>query len=154
MQNPHQDLTLGEVEDLQDFVVELGSESNDCKLLRWPQGLTKEDQKNAKLKEHVLRAQTKVIADMATTTMKKAKILEDQVVFQLFIMPEKLITTPKSHEYLLLQRCEELERLQHQMGTLHTSHNATIVDTSNIATAPSALHPHVESTNPSMHHSQ
>ncbi len=36
-----------------------------------------------------------------------------------------------------------LERLRHQMGTLHTSRNATIVNTSNIATTPSTLHPHV-----------
>jgi hypothetical protein len=46
VQNPHQDLTLGEVEELKDFeVVELGSESRDRKLLHWPQGsrATKED---------------------------------------------------------------------------------------------------------------
>jgi hypothetical protein len=46
VQNPHQDLTLGEVEELQDFeVVELGSKSSDHKLLHWPQGsrATKED---------------------------------------------------------------------------------------------------------------
>jgi len=39
-------LTLGEVEELQDFeVVELGSKSSDHKLLHWPQGsrATKED---------------------------------------------------------------------------------------------------------------
>jgi hypothetical protein len=60
-----------------------------------------------------LCAQTKVIADMATTMMKKAKILEDQAILQLFIMLEKLITTPKAHEYLLLQRGEELKRFQH-----------------------------------------
>jgi hypothetical protein len=54
VQNPHQYLTLGEVEELKDFeVVELGSESRDRKLLHWPQGsrATKEDQKNAELKD-------------------------------------------------------------------------------------------------------
>jgi hypothetical protein len=64
------------------------------------------------------------------------------------MMLEELITTPKAHEYLLLQWHEELESLRHRMGTLHTSHDATIVDTNNIAIAPSALHPHVESTKP------
>ncbi len=139
------------MEELQDFEgMELGSESNDRKFLCWPQGsnATKEDPKNAKLKKRVLRAQTKVTIDMATAMMKKVEILKDQATLQLFIMLEKLITTPKGHEYLLLQRREELERLQHQMGTLHTSCNAIVVDTNKIAIAPSTLHPHVESTKP------
>ncbi len=36
----------------------------------------------------------------------------------------KINHNTKAHEYLLLQRHEELARLQHWMGTLHTSHNA------------------------------
>ncbi len=38
---------------------------------------------------------------MVVVTMKKAKILEVQAVFQLFIMLEKLITTLEVCEYLL-----------------------------------------------------
>jgi hypothetical protein len=57
-------------------------------------------------------------------------------------MPEKLITTPKTHEYLLLWRCEELERLWHWVGTLHTSRDVVVVDTNNITcTPPSPFHP-------------
>jgi hypothetical protein len=58
----NQDSTSIEVEELQDFeVVELGSKNSDCKLLHWPQGsrATKENQRNAKFKECVLRAQAK-----------------------------------------------------------------------------------------------
>ncbi len=80
--------------------------------------------------------------------MNKAKVLEDQVDLQLFIMLKELITTPEAREYLLLWRHEELERLWCRMGALHTSRNATIVDTINIAIAPSALHPQVESIIP------
>jgi hypothetical protein len=53
----------------------------------------------------------KYTADLAIGTMKKAKILEDRATFQSYVMLEKLITTPKACEYLLLQRHEELKRL-------------------------------------------
>jgi hypothetical protein len=46
---------------------------------------------------------------MVTTMMKKVEILENRVVFQLFTMLEDLVTTPKTHEYLLLWRCEVLK---------------------------------------------
>jgi hypothetical protein len=78
---------------------------------------------------------------MVKVMMNKAKILEYQVDLQLFTMLEGLITTPEAHEYLLLRRREELERFWCQMGALHTSYDATIVDTINIVIAPSALHP-------------
>jgi hypothetical protein len=48
-----------------------------------------------------LHVQAKAIANMVVVTMKKAKILEVQAVFQLFIMLEKLITTLEVCEYLL-----------------------------------------------------
>jgi hypothetical protein len=130
--------------------LELISKSSDCKLLHWPQSsrATKEDQKNAKLKECVLHVQAKVIANMVVVMMKKVEIVEVQTTFQLFIMLGKLIRTLEVSEYLLLRRHEELKRLQCQMGTLHTSHDLIIVDTNNIIAAPSTLHPHVESTGP------
>jgi hypothetical protein len=130
--------------------LELSSKNKDCKLLHWPQGsrVAKEDQKNAKLKERVLHVQAKAIANMVVVMMKKAKNLEVQGAFQLFIMLEKLITTLEVCEYLLLRRPEELKRLWCQMGTLHTSRDSTIVGTNNITIAPSTLHPHVESTDP------
>jgi hypothetical protein len=56
-------------------------------------------------------------------------------------MPKDLITTPKAHEYLLLWRCEVLERLWHRVGTLHILGDAVIVDTNNITATPSSLHP-------------
>ncbi len=69
--------------------MELCNESNDHKLLRQPQGLkaTKKDQKNTKLKVRALHAQAKTFVDMATTMMKKAKILEKLSILQLFTMP-------------------------------------------------------------------
>jgi hypothetical protein len=85
---------------------------------------------------------------MVVAMMKKAKILEDQIVFQLFTMLEGLITTLETREYLFFQKHEELERLQCWMGTLHTLRDATIVDTINIAISPSALCPQVESIAP------
>jgi hypothetical protein len=93
-----------------------------------------------KFKECVLHAQVKTVVDMVITTMKKVEILENRVVFQLFTMPEDLITTPKAHEYSLLWRCEVLERLWHRVGTLHISSDAAIVDTNNIIATPSSLH--------------
>jgi hypothetical protein len=56
-------------------------------------------------------------------------------------MLEELIMTLEMHEYLLLQGCEKLQRFWCYMGTLHTSHNAAIVDTNNITTTSSTLHP-------------
>jgi hypothetical protein len=53
----------------------------------------------------------------------------------------ELITTFEAREYLLLWRHEELERLWCQMGALHILCDVVIVDTINIAIAPSALHP-------------
>jgi hypothetical protein len=85
---------------------------------------------------------------MAGAMMKKVEILEGHVVVQLFTMPEELIMTLEVLEYLLLHRCEELQRFWHKMGTLHISHDAIVVDTINNIVAPLALHPHVESTNP------
>ncbi len=64
--------------------------------------------------------------------MKKAKFLEDQIVFQLFTMLEGLITTLETREYLFLRKHEELERFQCCMGTLHTLCDATIVNTINM----------------------
>ncbi len=76
---PNQDLTSIEMEELQDYeIMELSSKSSDYKLLHRPQGsrASKEDQKNAKLKECVLHVQGKAIANMVVVMMKKAKILE------------------------------------------------------------------------------
>jgi hypothetical protein len=94
--------------------LELSSKSSDCKLLHWPQGsrATKEDQENAKFKECVLHVQAKAVANMVVVTMKKAKNLEVQATFQLFIMLEKLIRTFEVSEYLLLRRHEELKRFR------------------------------------------
>jgi hypothetical protein len=132
---PDQDLTSVEMEKLEDSkVVELCNKSGDHKLLCWPQSsrASKEDQKNAKFKECALRVQLKIVSNMVVATMRKVEILEDQLAFQLFIMPKELITTFKSREYLLLWRCEELERLRHRMGTLHTSRDAAVIDTNKL----------------------
>ncbi len=94
-----------------------------------------------------MHAKAKAIINMVAATMKKKMFLEDQVVFQLVTMLERLITT--LHEYLFLRKHEELERLQGWMGTLHTLRDAAIVDTINIAISPLALHPQVESMAPS-----
>ncbi len=66
-----------------------------------------------KFKECVLCVQVKTIVNMVTTVMKKEENLENQVALQLFIMLEKLITTPKTCEYLLLWRCKVLKKLRH-----------------------------------------
>jgi hypothetical protein len=63
---------------------------------------------------------------MVKVMMNKAKVLEDQVDLQLFIMLKELITTPEAREYLLLWRREELERLWCRMGALHTLRNVAI----------------------------
>jgi hypothetical protein len=102
----------------------------------------------AKLKKCVLHVQAKATSDLVEVTMNKVEILEDQVDLQLFTMLRELVSTLETHEYLLLRRREELERLWCWMGALHTLCNAAIVDTINIATAPSALHPQVESIVP------
>jgi len=63
-------------------------------------------------------------------------------------MLEELITRLEVCEYLLLWRHEDLKRLWCRMGMLHILCDSTIVDTNNITTTTSTLHPHLKSTNP------
>jgi hypothetical protein len=138
-----QDLTLVEMQELQDYEARgLCSENGDHKLFMLTtifKGI-KGRSKECKVQRMCFVCSSKTIVDMVVAMRKKVEILENQVAFQLFTMLEKLITRPKTHEYLLLWRCEVLERLWHPVGTLHTSGDATIVDTNNIIATPSSLH--------------
>jgi hypothetical protein len=88
---------------------------------------------------------------MVVATRKKVEILENQVALQLFTMPEELITTRKTHEYLLLWRCEALASGGHIAYFMWCNccwyqqyYNYTIITT---------LLGRINGT-PSMHHSQ
>lgn len=84
-----------------------------------PQGskTSKEEQRAMKLKESALWAQAKATADMAAATFKKAKIMEEQSIMNLFTLPDETLVCEEAREYVKLRRIEELQKLKDRLAT-------------------------------------
>jgi len=74
-----------------------------------------------KLKENALWAQAKATADMAAATYKKAKIMEEQSIMQLFTLPEESLQCEEAREYIKLRRIEELQKLKDRLSASQAS---------------------------------
>lgn len=70
-----------------------------------------------KLKESALWAQAKATADMAAATFKKAKIMEEQSIMNLFTLPDETLVCEEAREYVKLRRIEELQKLKDRLAT-------------------------------------
>jgi len=85
--------------------------------LKRPQGLgaTKDKVKNHAMRECVLEAQVKSTTNMATITLKKTQIMENQNVLPLFMILEEQMLNFKAQKYLKLRHQEELEKQCHRL---------------------------------------
>lgn len=88
-----------------------------------PQGskTSKEEQRSMKLKENALWAQAKATADMAAATFKKARIMEEQSIMQLFTLPDESLQCEEAREYVKLRRMEELQKLKDRLSSSQAS---------------------------------
>jgi hypothetical protein len=76
----------------------------------------KDDQKTAKQQECSARARARATVDMAATSFKKAKTMEDAAGLALFTMPEPVGMSEQVRVYLAMRREEEMERLEERLA--------------------------------------
>jgi hypothetical protein len=74
--------------------------------------IAKEEHQLQKQKECAIHAQARETVDMATTSLRKAQVFQDQVVLALFMMPDKTHLSQQAYDYLTLRRDEEMVKLQ------------------------------------------
>lgn len=72
----------------------------------------KDDLHQAKVKEMTMHAQAKGTADMAEASAEKAAVMRDQAALHIFSLPDDLILNEMAHEYVQLQRKEELAEIK------------------------------------------
>lgn len=87
-----------------------------------------------KLKESALWAQAKATADMAAATYKKARIMEEQSIMNLFTLPEETLVCEQAREYVKLRRIEELQKLKDRLNSQASA--AAPMTSSQIPTSP------------------
>jgi hypothetical protein len=94
--------------------VEILSEVSFAKRPTRPDGNkhAKEDHRQMKQRDVVVKTQARAIVEMATANMHKAQILHDQATLSLFTMPNEESLSDLVHEYVNLCHEEEMEKLR------------------------------------------
>jgi hypothetical protein len=71
----------------------------------------KREHKQGKVREGAMYAQAKATSDLASATLKKMALLEEQNLLILMTTPESQVTSPAAQQFLRIRQEEELEKL-------------------------------------------
>jgi hypothetical protein len=111
-------VTIKNIDGNEDDVVEVAKFCSSAMRPQRPPGnrLSREAQREVKVKEGFAQVQAKATADMATANLKKAQAIQDQAALSLFTLPDDSLFSDKARKYLELRREDAMARLRLRMA--------------------------------------